>query len=291
MSPPTLEGLPPHLQLVFRHHEAVTSPTLGPIVGNASPHHLYTVAPASGTIYRYCLDEVRWKPESNPSRVVLDPLLQEQQVDPWAAEVEKVVNGIIFDASGSAVMADIGRRAILRHVVDNEGSRPTARTATIVEDFENLPFFGPHSVAKGNYPGADIFFTDCGPPGETHIFRPMGSVFKICARQQTLSPLCLRGLANPTGLVVANSGTLRNGQLNSLAPWAWVGTEVYVAETGMNRILRFVEDSPGVFQCNVFRQLSGGVGPTALAVTSTGLLIVAHFERSHLQVSIHKCAI
>lgn len=43
----------------------------------------------------------------------------------------------------------------------------------------------------------------------------------------------------------------------------------YVAETMMNRVLRFFQQPEGVFHGSVFCQLSGGVGPIALAFDTT----------------------
>ncbi len=55
-----------------------------------------------------------------------------------------------------------------------------------------------------------------------------------------LVPLALRCLAHPSGIAVGNGGKC-----------------VYVAETNMNRVLRFVENPSGVYHGTVFHQLSG----------------------------------
>ncbi len=57
---------------------------------------------------------------------------------------------------------------------------------------------------------------------------------------QMLIPLSLRCLAHPSGVAVTNDGKC-----------------VYVAETNMNRVLRFVENPTGVYHGTVFHQLSG----------------------------------
>ena len=45
-----------------------------------------------------------------------------------------------------------------------------------------------------------------------------------------------------------------------------------------NRILRFFQRPTGVFHCSVFAQLSGGVGPSAVAVAPDGRLFVTVFD-------------
>merc|ERR1719277_2707785 len=74
-------------------------------------------------------------------------------------------------------------------------------------------------------------------------------------------PLCLNTLAHPCGLALSPDEK-----------------NIYVAETAMNRVLRFSQHPPGVFHCSVFYQLSGRFGPTALTVKETGELFVAHFD-------------
>lgn len=46
----------------------------------------------------------------------------------------------------------------------------------------------------------------------------------------------------------------------------------------MNRIIRFIQMPEGVFHGSVFCQLSGSMGPSAIAVDSKGNLYVAQFE-------------
>mmetsp|Transcript_1020 Transcript_1020/g.622 ORF Transcript_1020/g.622 Transcript_1020/m.622 type:complete len:142 (+) Transcript_1020:432-857(+) len=54
---------------------------------------------------------------------------------------------------------------------------------------------------------------------------------------------------------------------------------IFVAETFMNRVLRVFSHSSGVYHTSVFKQFSGRLGPTALAVhPETGLLYVARFD-------------
>ena len=45
-----------------------------------------------------------------------------------------------------------------------------------------------------------------------------------------------------------------------------------------NRILRFFQKPNGVYHGSVFHQLAGGVGPSSVAVDSTGNIYVGCFE-------------
>mmetsp|Transcript_7103 Transcript_7103/g.11976 ORF Transcript_7103/g.11976 Transcript_7103/m.11976 type:complete len:119 (-) Transcript_7103:61-417(-) len=53
---------------------------------------------------------------------------------------------------------------------------------------------------------------------------------------------------------------------------------IYVAETGMNRVLRIVGHSSGVYHTSVFHQFSGRFGPSALAMHPDGRLFVARYD-------------
>jgi DNA-binding beta-propeller fold protein YncE len=54
---------------------------------------------------------------------------------------------------------------------------------------------------------------------------------------------------------------------------------IYVSETYMNRVLRVCLHSSGVYHTSVFKQFSGRLGPTAIALhPSTGYLYVARFD-------------
>ena len=52
----------------------------------------------------------------------------------------------------------------------------------------------------------------------------------------------------------------------------------YVAEQEMNRVLRFVQRPQGVYLGSVFIQLSGGMGPSCLALDAQGSLYIGQFE-------------
>ena len=98
-----------------------------------------------------------------------------------------------------------------------------------------------------------LFFTDSGPMGETSLESPTGSIFAIDLGVSMLKPIVYGKLAHPSGLALSPTENV-----------------LYVAETLNNRILRIVVHSSGVYHSSVFHQFSGRLGPTAIAVDSTG---------------------
>ncbi|CAJ1382037.1 unnamed protein product [Effrenium voratum] len=168
--------------------------------------------------------------------------------------------GIDFDNQGVAFVCDAAHQAIFRILrVEREGAF-AHQIDPYVKEYEQSQFLGPNSLCLSRQTGM-LYFTDSGPLGETSLQNPRGSVFAISPSTQLLIPLCLNTLAHPCG--VALSPDEKN---------------IYVAETAMNRILRFTQHPPQVFHCSVFCQLSGRFGPTALAVSAAGDLYVAHFD-------------
>ena len=106
-----------------------------------------------------------------------------------------------------------------------------------------------------------LFFTDSGPMGETSVESPSGSVFAIDLSVSMLKPIIDGKLANPSGIAL-------NAEENM----------IFVAETGLNRILRIVCHESGVYHTSVFHQFSGRFGPTALAMNPDGKLYVARYD-------------
>merc|ERR1712226_959692 len=76
-----------------------------------------------------------------------------------------------------------------------------------------------------------------------------------------LKPIIDSKLANPSGLALSLDEDI-----------------IYVAETGMNRVLRIVCHSSGVYHTSVFHQFAGRFGPTSLAMHQDGRLFVARFD-------------
>lgn len=66
-----------------------------------------------------------------------------------------------------------------------------------------MPLEGPNSIALENKSG-NIFFTDSGPFGENVPVNSKGSVFIIDMQQQSIRPLALRCLQNPSGLAFSH---------------------------------------------------------------------------------------
>lgn len=166
--------------------------------------------------------------------------------------------GLDFDNQGVAFVCDAAHQAIFRLVrAEKDGG---VHIDPYVREYEQSQFLGPNSLCLSRVNGM-LYFTDSGPFGETSLQTPRGSVFAISPSTQLLIPLCLNTLAHPCGLALSPDER-----------------QLYVAETAMNRILRFTQHPPQVFHCSVFYQLSGRFGPTALAVSAAGDLYVAHFD-------------
>ena len=108
-----------------------------------------------------------------------------------------------------------------------------------------------------------LFFTDSGPLGETSMESPGGSIFAIDLSVSMLKPIIDGKLAHPSGIALSNDEAERM---------------IYVSETGLNRVLRIVCHSSGVYHTSVYHQFSGRFGPTALAMSPDGKLYVARFD-------------
>jgi len=226
------------VQVLARHDTAITSPTYGP---NGD---LFTISTA-GDIFRYT------------GSAEYD---NEFQVESWGNSSGQPL-GLEFDSEGVAFVCDAAHQAIFRiSRSEDENGQLRQDIEPYVKEYEQSQFIGPNSLCLSKQSGM-LYFTDSGPFGETSLQNPRGSVFAISPHTQLLIPLCLNTLAAPCG--VALSPDERN---------------IYVAETAMNRILRFSQHPPLVFHCSVFHQLSGRFGPTAITVSQSGELFVAHFD-------------
>ena len=130
----------------------------------------------------------------------------------------------------------------------------------MIKDFDGKPLKGPNSMILSDKNNC-LFFTDSGPLGETSIESPLGSVFAIDLSVSMLKPIIDSKLAHPSGLALSIDENM-----------------IFVAETGMNRILRIVCHSSGVYHTSVFHQFSGRFGPSALAMHPDGRLFAARFD-------------
>jgi len=225
-------------QVLARHDMPITSPTFGP------QGDLFTIS-TSGDIYRYT------------GSLEFD---NEFAVESWGDSSGQPF-GLVFNPQGAAFVCDAAHQAIFR-ITRSEGEDgvPRQQIEPYVREYEQAQFLGPNSLCLSQSTGM-LYFTDSGPFGETSLQNPRGSVFAISSATQLLIPLCLHTLAHPCGLALSPDEK-----------------NIYVAETAMNRVLRFSQHPPGVFHCSVFHQLSGRFGPTALAVRDNGDLFVAPFD-------------
>jgi aspartate beta-hydroxylase len=232
------EAMSHAIQVVARHETPITSPTFGP------QGELFTISTA-GSIFKYS------------GNAEYD---NEFAAESWGNSSGQPF-GLEFDAQGVAFVCDAAHQAIFRITrTETEDGLPRQEIEPYVREYEQTQFLGPNSLCLSRQSGM-LYFSDSGPFGETSIQNPKGSVFAISPSTQLLIPLCLNTLAHPCGLALSPDEK-----------------NIYVAETGMNRILRFTQNPPGVFHCSVFLQLSGRFGPTALAVGGNGDIFVAHFD-------------
>lgn len=233
-----MAGPSPKTEVLARHDTPITSPTF-------NEGDLYAIS-TSGDIYQY--------------RGTVDSDNSEFTVETWGDSSGQPF-GLVFNDRGIAYVCDAAHQAIFRifRQLDDQGNT-RQQIEPYVREYEQAQFLGPNSLCLARSNGM-LYFTDSGPLGETSIQNPKGSVFAISSTTQLLIPLCLHTLAHPCG--VALSPDEKN---------------IFVAETGMNRILRFSQHPPGIFHCTVFHQLSGRFGPTALAVRDNGDIFVAHFD-------------
>lgn len=164
--------------------------------------------------------------------------------------------GLVFDQQGSSFIADMAHQAILSQTVTDLRIEITP----VIKDFDGNNLKGPNSMVLSEKNNS-LFFTDSGPLGETNLENPTGSVFAIDLGVSMLKPIIYGKLAHPSGLAMSPNENI-----------------LYVAETLMNRVLRVVIHSSGVYHTSVFKQFSGRLGPTALAVSPDGRLYVARYD-------------
>lgn len=182
------------------------------------------------------------------------------QVESWGHPNGQPL-GVEFDNQGVAFVCDAAHQAILRvSRVEMEDGVPRQEIETYVKEYEQMPFLGPNSLCFSKQSGV-LYFTDSGPFGETSMQNSRGSVYCVNPKTGLLVPMCQNSLAHPCGVATSPDEKI-----------------IYVAETMMNRIIRLSQSPPGVFHTSVFYQLTGRVGPTAIAVNQVGNLFVAHFD-------------
>jgi sugar lactone lactonase YvrE len=160
---------------------------------------------------------------------------------------------VTFDGDGVANICDHASKSILTYS-EAQG------LVKEVDTYEDLPLMGPNCLVIDDE--NTIYFTDSGPVGDSTLARPCGSLFYI-GPDKCILPLLENCLAHPSGVVVCGSGATAC---------------VYVAETHKNRILRGCQSPKGVFNFSVFKQFSGGMGPTGMCTDASGNIYVARHD-------------
>ena len=118
----------------------------------------------------------------------------------------------------------------------------------VIKDYEGVPLKGPNSMVLSASSNT-LYFSDSGPLGETSLESPHGSIFAVDLPTNNLKAVIFNKLAYPSGLALSNDEGF-----------------LFVSETNMNRVLRIVIHSTGVYHSTVFHQFEGRLGPTALAM-------------------------
>uniref|UniRef100_A0A0G4FRY7 SMP-30/Gluconolactonase/LRE-like region domain-containing protein n=1 Tax=Chromera velia CCMP2878 TaxID=1169474 RepID=A0A0G4FRY7_9ALVE len=230
-------------QVIARHEVAVTSPCFGP------NGELFAVS-ATGDIFKYTGNLIDGS---------------EISVEPWGSSSGQPM-GLAIDPQGAAFVCDAAHQCLFRiRKADSGDGAPRQEIQPYVKEYEGRSLVGPNSVAISPQAGT-VFFTDSGPMGETSLSTPTGSLYAVNPGTQLLLPLLQGVLAHPGGVCISPDEQT-----------------VYVGELFKNRILRLVQRPPGVWLASVFCQLQGRMGPSAIACTPTGELLVAHFDVQELQ--------
>ena len=166
------------------------------------------------------------------------------------------------EASGRLYVTDMAAGAVMQIQEGEEAAEGTQDDNVFVNEYEGNALNGPHTIRFG--PDGSMFFTDAGPFGDATIQEPRGSVYCVGVDHsgaQVLKPIVSSCLASPAGLAVSPNGNA-----------------IYVCEMLKNRLLRFVQYPTGVWQCSVYHQFSGRMGPVAVCCAKDGTLYVARFD-------------
>ena len=127
-------------------------------------------------------------------------------------------------------------------------------------DYDNIQFKGPSSIAYNKEDNC-LYICDSGQFGTTSLSKPSGSLYISEIDSFVLRPLLYNCLLHPADVLYDSTRGV-----------------VYVAETYANRIIRLVQNPPGVYHASVFHQFNGMIGPTCLAIDDLGNLYVGRYE-------------
>ena len=89
----------------------------------------------------------------------------------------------------------------------------------------------------------------------------MGSLYYVELDNKITRGLLINCLAYPADVIYDNTSQI-----------------LYVAETFTNRIIRLIQNPPGVFHSSIFHQFNGRIGPTAITMDELGNIYVARYE-------------
>lgn len=167
--------------------------------------------------------------------------------------------GLSFDALDNLYFADVANASVFYK--NQSGKEDTkSELQILMKDYEGNPLKGPCSLAL-NREDNSLLICDAGFFGTTSLNRPIGSIYLIELDTKVPRPLLLNCLAHPADIIFDNNSGI-----------------AYVVETFSNRVIRFVQNPPGVYHTSVFHQFAGKIGPTAIAIDEIGNIYVARFE-------------
>lgn len=135
-----------------------------------------------------------------------------------------------------------------------------AELQILIKDYESNPLKGPTSIAF-NIDDNGLFICDAGNFGTTSLNRALGSLYYVELDNKITRGLLVNCLCYPADLIYDNSNQI-----------------LYVAETFSNRIIRLIQNPPGVYHSSIFHQFNGRVGPTAITMDELGNIYVARYE-------------
>lgn len=130
----------------------------------------------------------------------------------------------------------------------------------LVKDYEGNPLKGPISLAMNTDENC-LLVCDAGNFGSTSLNRATGSIYIVELDSKIPRPLLMNCLAYPADVIFDNSTGI-----------------TYLVETFTNRIIRFIQNPPGVYHSSIFHQFNGRLGPTAISIDEMGNIYVARYE-------------
>lgn len=174
-------------------------------------------------------------------------------------------NCVAFDNTDTIYYADLAHSTVFlkslgttnrdkNSVIDNDEEK------IVCKDYNGNPLKGPTSIVY-NKDEETLLITDGGSFGTSSLNRTIGSLFIYDVQSNVSRPLLFNCLAYPADLCL---DSVRN--------------TVYLCETFTNRIIRIVQRD-GIYNCSIFYQFVGRVGPTAITLDDTiGNIYVARYE-------------